>query len=117
MSASPNLPVYRDVFRLAKMILKEMENAPVKHRRVLGDRMIDASCALLDHLHSAIGAQQAADKVRHIDEFRTKFNFLQTYVRLAYDCGVIHLKASTNITELTVGISKQIAGWRKSILK
>ena len=109
-----NIPVYKDTMRLVNMLLDHIQDMPVKHRRTLGDRILDTGYQLLATLNFAYGATKS-DRVGYLTKFQAEFNTLQTYLRIANERRFIHLNHAVNIAELAAKISKQIGGWGKSL--
>lgn len=109
-----NIPVYKDVLRLVNLLLDHIQDMPVKHRRTLGDRILDTGYQLLFTLNVAYGVSKH-EKAVHLTRFQAEFNALQTYLRIANERKFIHLNHAVTITELTVKISKQIGAWIKSL--
>ena len=107
------LPVYKDVYRLSVMLIKEMDNVAVKYRRTLGERILTTALEVVSLLHSAYGAQTAPERINYLDRFQVKFGELQTLLRMANECRVFSLKRAASFSELVAGISKQIGGWKR----
>lgn len=112
--ATQNIPVYKDVFRLVNLLIDYIENMMVKHRRTLGDRILDTGYGLLSSLHFAYGTKFKEERIKHLAMFQTEFGLLQTYLRIANERGWIPLNHVANLSELEAKISKQIGAWIKT---
>lgn len=108
------LPIYRDLFRLTADLLNELDNLPKKYRYSVGDRMISTSLETLHHLHAAYGAQDAQARLDAMDRFATEFEMLRTLLRLCNESRLLSQRRLTCLFVSMEGISKQLAGWRKS---
>lgn len=108
------LPIYRDLFRLTTDLLNELDNLPKKYRYSVGDRMISTSLETLHHLHAAYGAQDAQVRLDAMDRFATEFEMLRTLLRLCNESRLLSQRRLTCLFVGMEGISKQLAGWRKS---
>lgn len=108
------LPIYRDLFRLTADLLNELDNLPKKYRYSVGDRMVSTSLETLHHLHAAYGAQDAQVRLDAMDRFATEFEMLRTLLRLCNESRLLSQRRLTCLFVSMEGISKQLAGWRKS---
>ena len=100
---------------MVNLLIDYMENMAVRHRRTLGDRILDTGYGLLETLHFAYGDREKRDY--YLNQYQMEFATLQTYLRIANERGWIPLKHRTNIAELEAKISIQIGAWKKSIKK
>lgn len=107
--------VYKDVYRLVSEIIDHIQDMPVKHRRTLGDRILNISYGLLETLHFAYGSKEG--RVRYLDKFQIEFGQLQTLLRIANEKKWIYLNHMTSIAEQAAKISSQIGAWRKKSIE
>ncbi len=108
------LPVYKSIMRLVNLLLDEMEKMPVKHRRTLCDRTMDAAYESLSLVHFAYGTHSTQERSEFLRRFLTQFTLLNAYVRIATERRLIPLGRATTIYEQIGDISRQIAGWKQS---
>jgi hypothetical protein len=94
------------------MLLGIVENMAVKHRRTLGDRIMDSAYNCVDYLHFAYGSKD--ERRYYQDKFKMELSRLKTYLRVANEGRYIPLKKATLIAELCENISRQLAGWTKA---
>lgn len=90
------------------------ENVPVKYRRWLWEKTLDAATDLIALIVYAWDEQNVAHKVVYIDRAMTKFTVLNTYMRLCNEARVLPLQKHTSLSELMADISGQLGSWRKA---
>lgn len=113
MSNTESLKIYKDTYRLVNILMDNMQNMPVKHRRTLGDRLLNVGYDALMYVHNANCAITKEERIACLDKFLTDMNVMNAYLRIANEHRFFSLTQSTMMFELTNGIMKQIAGWRK----
>lgn len=86
---------------------------PVKHRRTLGDRILDKAYDALEHVHQANGAQTRERRIAVLGSLLTNMNVLNTYLRIANEHRFISLNQATAMFKISNNIVKQAAGWKK----
>ena len=67
------------------------DNVPVKYRRWLWEKTLDAATDLIALIVYAWDEQNVAHKVVYIDRALTKFTVLNTYMRLCNEARVLHI--------------------------
>ncbi len=105
---------YRSVYKLIQMMCGLSDNVPVKWRRWLWEKTLDAATDLIALIVYAWDEQNPITKLAYIDRAMTKFTVLNTYMRLCNENKVLPLQKQTNLSELMADISQQLASWRKA---
>lgn len=106
--------VYKSTYRLIQMLVGQSENVPVKYRRWLWEKTLDAAADLIALIVYAWDEQNVAHKVVYIDRAMTKFTVLETYMRLCNEAQVLPLQKQASLSELMAGIAGQLGSWRKA---
>ena len=106
--------VYKSTYRLIQMLVGQSENVPVKYRRWLWEKTLDAATDLIALIVYAWDEQNVAHKVVYIDRAMTKFTVLETYMRLCNEAQVLPLQKQASLSELMAGIAGQLGSWRKA---
>lgn len=105
---------YKSVYRLIQQMVGLSDNVPVKYRRWLWEKTLDAATDLIALIVYAWDEQNVAHKVVYIDRALTKFTVLNTYMRLCNEARVLPLQKQTSLSELMADISGQLGSWRKA---
>lgn len=105
---------YKSVYRLIQSMVGLSDNVPVKYRRWLREKTLDAATDLIALVVYAWDEQNLAHKVIYIDRALTKFTVLNTYMRLCNEARVLPLQKQTSLSELMADISGQLGSWRKA---
>ena len=105
---------YKSVYRLIQSMVGLSDNVPVKYRRWLWEKTLDAATDLIALVVYAWDEQNLAHKVVYIDRALTKFTVLNTYMRLCNEARVLPLQKQTSLSELMADISGQLGSWRKA---
>lgn len=101
------------MYKIVNLLLDNIQNMPVKHRRTLGDRMLDAAYVALDHVHRANGATTREERMAVLGSLLTNMNILATYLRIANERRFFSLTQSVVIFDLCNNVIKQVAGWKR----
>lgn len=108
------LPIFRDLYRLNVVLLKDVENIPKIHRHTLGDRIVNAGLSSLHQLQRAYDAPQPIKRLHEMSNFHTELETLSTYLRIANESRFIPLKRATDLFVQIDNIKKQLTGWKKT---
>lgn len=109
-----NAGAYKSTYRLIQTMVGLGDNVPVKWRRWLWEKTLDAATDMIALIVYAWDEQQPGTKLAWIDRALTKFTVVNTYVRLMNEARVLPLQKQTNVSELMADISGQLASWRKA---
>lgn len=107
-------PIFRDLYRLNVVLLKDVENIPKIHRHTLGDRIVNAGLSSLHQLQRAYDAPQPIKRLHEMCNFHTELETLSTYLRIANESRFIPLKRATDLFVQIDNIKKQLTGWKKA---
>lgn len=107
------LPIYRDTFDLAKIILDYVEKFPKVYKFTIGERLIDASLDLFEYLQLANKAvDDKAKRKRYLENFLIKYETLKVLVRLCNDKKILSIKQFSSLAEKLNSIGKQATAWK-----
>lgn len=110
------LPVYRDTYRMILMIFRTTKELPREYKYSLGQDLRRDSMQLVRHIYRANSAQ-GAERAAALQRFGDDFELVRLQLRLCFDLRLIPTKPFAEITETMETISKQIAGWRRTVSK
>lgn len=85
---SMNLPIFRDMYHLNILLLKDVENIPKMYRHTLGDRIVTTAMNAYQQLQKAYDAQVGLRKLYAMEGFATGLN--------KQDCSADEAMASIN---------------------
>jgi len=110
--AKANIPIYRDMVELLKMLMREVKNMPKADNRTLGDNIINRTLNCIYHLQLAYDSHDnMVIRLQALNAFDTEFSTLCTYLRVVNELHLLSLKVMVNIFERTETIAKQHKGW------
>ena len=114
MANATTAGAYKSVYRLVQEMCGLSDNVPVKWRRWLWEKTLDAATDLIALIVYAWDEQNLNTKLIYIDRALTKFTVVNTYMRLCNENRVLPLQKQTNLSELMANISGQLGSWRKA---
>jgi len=106
--------VYKDVYDLISRLYEKVTQMPRLAKYTLGQRMIDTSLELIDHIQKANMQRDAVVRSSMLDEAITSSERLKTLMRLCVDKKVIDIKFQTVAATLQISIGSQLTAWRQS---
>lgn len=106
-----DLPVYKDTYKLLRLIFEYTKEYPREYKYTLGQDMKRDSLSLVRSIYRA---NRSTDKKEHLEEFLDDFEFLKLEVRLSYDMTIMTIRHYAGISMLMDDIGKQINAWRRS---
>lgn len=110
--AKANIPIYRDMVELLKLLMREVKNMPKADNRTLGDNIINRTLNCIYQLQLAYDSHDnTAIRLQALKAFDTEFSTLCTYLRVVNELRLLSLKVMVNIFERTETIAKQLKGW------
>lgn len=110
--AKANIPIYRDMVELLKLLMREVKNMPKADNRTLGDSIINRTLNCIYQLQLAYDSHDnTAIRFQALKAFDTEFSTLCTYLRVVNELRLLSLKVMVNISERTETIAKQLKGW------
>ena len=110
--AKANIPIYRDMVELLKLLMREVKNMPKADNRTLGDNIINRTLNCIYQLQLAYDSRDnTAVRLQALKTFDTEFSTLCTYLRVVNELHLLSLKIMVNIFERTETIAKQLKGW------
>lgn len=109
------LPIYRDTFDLAKIVLDYVEKFPKVYKFTIGEQLIDNSLDLFEYLQLANKAVD--DKIkrkRYLDNFLIKYETVKVLVRLCNEKKILSIKQFSSLAEKLNNIGKQATAWKNN---
>lgn len=115
--AKANIPIYRDMVELLKLLLREVKNMPKADNRTLGDAIINKTLSGINHLQKAYDNYDNQQlRLQSLKDFDTDISTLLTYLRVVNELHLLPLKTMVSIFERTEAICKQLKGWMKKLV-
>lgn len=112
MSAYNELPVYLETYRLLVDFVQICSKMPRDFRYTLGEQTKNSMInIILDIYH----ANEAREKSCHIAKARDSMVEVQLMIRVLNDTHQIGARQFAMLIEHTNNVSKQLAGWAKSV--
>lgn len=110
--AKANIPIYRDMVELLKLLMREVKNMPKADNRTLGDNIINRTLNCIYQLQLAYDSHDNTTiRLQALKAFDTEFSTLCTYLRVVNELRLLSLEVMVNIFERTDTIAKQLKGW------
>jgi hypothetical protein len=111
MAAANNLPIYKVAYDLFGVVTDAVRNMPRDVKKLVGKRLTDEA---MDIVMLIFRANEARDKVPHLDELLERVGVINLLLRLAHDKRLITTKPYSAAISLTGQVGKQAGGWRKA---
>lgn len=107
--AKANIPIYRDMVELLKVLMSEVKNMPKADNRTLGDSIINRTLNCIHLLQIAYDSHDdIAKRLDALKLFDTEFSTLCTYLRVVNELRLLSLKVMVKIFERTETIAQQL---------
>ena len=91
--AKANIPIYRDMVELLKVLMREVKNMPKADNRTLGDSIINRTLNCIYQLQLAYDSHDnTAVRLQALNAFDTEFSTLCTYLRVVNELRLLSLK-------------------------
>ena len=106
-----DLPVYKDTYKLVRLIFEYTKEYPREYKYTLGQDMKRDGLSLVRSIYRA---NRSTNKKEYLEDFLDDFEILKLEVRLSYDMRILTIKHHAEISKLMDDIGKQINAWRRS---
>ncbi|MDF3837104.1 four helix bundle protein [Cupriavidus basilensis] len=111
MAIHTELAVYKAAMELTILCSRLVAHMPRNHRAVDGARLVAYSRAVVRHIRLA---NQAADKVPHIEQLLDNLGGLEVEITVCSDLRLISTSGFSKAAPLVGSISRQAGGWKKA---
>lgn len=112
MALAQELPVYKASYDLLLAIFKLTKNFSREFKYTIGETLKNEMIGLITLIYRA---NTKRDKKDILQEARERIEVVRLFIRLLKDLHQISIKQQVHINELIESISKQLAGWHKSL--
>lgn len=106
------LQVYKDTYKLTKLLYKAMPQMEKYHRHIIGARMLEAALNLFKWVSLANQTRDKEERIKNLNSYMIEFEELKNLLRICNDFKLLKLSTITNIHIDMQAISKQINGWK-----
>lgn len=110
---SEDLPIYKAIYNLAKVIFKYAKNMKRVDRILIGERLNNNALDMLNCVLKA-NSNVVAQRLVVLKEMKVLMAEIKTYLRFCIENKVLNEKQCANITYLSDKVGKQLSGWIKS---
>ncbi len=114
MAAYNDLPVYKAAYDLLLQLFALTHNLGREYKYTLGEKLKDEVTNLLTDIYKA---NRVWEKPDIIEQAREKLEVIRLYIRILRDTHQIGQKKQIFINEKIEIVSRQLAGWHKSVKK
>jgi four helix bundle protein len=108
------LPVYKASYDLLLQIFNLTHNLTRKYKYTLGEKLKNEITILLSNIYRA---NRTREKEQHLKTARENLELVRLYIRVLKDLKQITSKKHIFINLSLEKVSKQLAGWHKSVSK
>ena len=108
------LPVYKATYDLLLHIFGMVHNLGKEYKYSLGEKIKNEVTDLLSNIYRA---NRTTEKNLPLEKARENLELVRLYVRILKDMNQIGMNKYLFVNKNIESISKQLAGWHKSILK
>ena len=114
MAAYNELPVYKASYDLLLLVFQLSHNLNREYKYTLGEKLKNEISDLLTNIYRANRVVQKND---YIEKARENLEIVRLYIRILKDTNQITSKKHISINLPIETVSKQLAGWHKSVNK
>lgn len=111
MALAEQLPVYRDVYKLIRVVFDLTTNFPREYKYTLGQDMKHDAIRLVRSIYRA---NRSEVKKEWLEDFLDDFEILKLEIRLSVDLRLITLRSQSEISPLLETIGRQITAWKNA---
>ncbi len=111
MSLTEHLPVYRDVYKLIRIIFEFTQKFPREYKYTLGQDMKHDSLRLVRSIYRA---NRSVSKKEWLEDFLDEFEILKLEIRLCVDLHLLSFRKQSEISPLLESIGKQVTAWKNA---
>ena len=108
------LPVYKATYDLLLQIFDLTHNLSREYKFTLGEKLKNETTVLLTNIYRANRVRQ---KENYLETARENLELVRLYIRILKDTKQITSKKHIFINKSIEQVSKQLAGWHKSVIK
>ena len=112
MGLHQELPVYKASYDLLLAIFEFTKNFNKDYKYTVGESLKKETTELLTLIYRA---NSRKDKGDVLQEARERIEVIRLFIRLMKDMKQINLKKFVSENKVVENVSKQLAGWQKSI--
>lgn len=112
MALYSELPVYKATYDLLLGIFKFTKEFGKEYKYTVGESIKKETIELLTLIYRA---NTRTDKQAVLQEARERIEVIRLFIRLMKDMQQVSLKQFVHINEHIENVSKQLAGWQKSM--
>ncbi len=108
------LPVYKAAYDLLLQIFSLTNNLTREYKYTLGEKLKNEITELLTNIYRA---NRIRSKVVYLEQARESLELVRLFIRILLDTKQISSKKHIFINQSIEKVSKQLAGWHKSVEK
>lgn len=108
------LPVYKAAYDLLILIFQLTHNLSREYKFTLGEKLKNEATDLLTNIYRA---NRVIEKADYLEKAREQLEIVRLYIRILKDTNQISSKKHIFINKPIESVSKQLAGWHKSVTK
>ena len=112
MAIYSDLPIYKASYDLLLEVFQFTKDFQKEYKYTVGESIKNETIALLTLIFRASSRQ---DKQAVIQEARERIEVIRLFIRLMNDMKQVSLKKFVHINQKVEDVSKQLAGWQKSL--
>ncbi len=111
MALTEQLPVYRDVYKLIRMVFDFTQTFPREYKYSLGQDMKHDAIRLVRSIYRA---NRSVSKKEWLEDFLDDFEILKLEIRLCVDLKLLTLRRQADISPLLDSVGKQVTAWKNA---
>lgn len=112
MALYSELPIFKTSYDLLIYVFQVTKTFPKEYKYTLGEKM---KTELLNLIIAIFHANKSTDKLLLLDQVQTHIETIRIVLRITHDLKIITTKQFAHISLLIESVSKQIAGWKRSV--
>ena len=111
LALTEQLPVYRDVYKLIRIVFDFTQTFPREYKYSLGQ---DMKRDAINLTRSIYRANRSVSKKEWLEDFLDNFEILKLEIRLCVDLRLLTLRRQSEISPLLESIGKQVTAWKNA---
>jgi len=111
MALAEHLPVYRDVYKLIRLLFEYTKEFPREYKYSLGQDMRHDAVRLI---RSIYGANRSVSKKEWLEDFLDDFEVLKLEIRLSVDLHLLPIRKQAELSPILESIGKQVTAWKNA---
>ena len=114
MTLAEELPIYKATYDLVLIVFRFVKNFSKEYKYTIGESIKKETIEAITNIYRA---NITENKAEYLTKAKENIELIRLYIRLLKDLRQINVKQLVYVNGYIENISKQLAGWQKSLSK